>query len=322
MKAEANIAAWKVVSSIGNGGGISRAAIEAGIDIPACSRLVQGLEQETGIALVDRSSRPARLTEAGEKILPFAKALIESWDALREKLREAASEPAVLSLGLPANLPRTSSIRTIREYKETDPGLSVSITIDASHVDVQEGRVGAALIPYTPEDRAGLVVWPAGRMTNVPLASPEYIAKRGFPRSPEDLKEHDVIIRHVENYPDRERLQKGNVTVPLRFRRAVFKGDVISGLALALSGEGVALDLAYSIARPYIDSGRLVPVLSGWHREEWEISIVISKALAKNARIVRFMKVFVEEETKALGKRAGEVREALGKISARKTGKP
>ncbi len=67
---------------------VTRAAAELHIAQPALSKQISQLEQELGIALFDRVGRNVRLTEAGEALLPHARAVMAQVDAARAEMAE------------------------------------------------------------------------------------------------------------------------------------------------------------------------------------------------------------------------------------------
>ena len=82
----------------------------------------------------------------------------------------------------------------IQSYRQKDPNLKVEILSDVDHEDVISGKVDVAYLPYRPPAES-LFIWNVNKVGNVPLATPEYVWKRGNPQSPEDLRTHDIILR-------------------------------------------------------------------------------------------------------------------------------
>ena len=72
----------------------SRAAEEHGITQSAASQRVSHLEKRLGITLIDRSTRPLQLTEAGQALLEQAQRLIEQYDGLFRQM--ARFKPATV----------------------------------------------------------------------------------------------------------------------------------------------------------------------------------------------------------------------------------
>ena len=70
----------KVVES----GSFSKAASQLHVAQPALSKQVQQFEEDLGLALIERGSRPVRLTEPGRVIYEQALQILERVDDLRE----------------------------------------------------------------------------------------------------------------------------------------------------------------------------------------------------------------------------------------------
>ncbi len=67
---------------------VTRAAAELHIAQPALSKQISQLEHELGVALFDRVGRNVRLTEAGESLLPHARAVMAQVEAARAEMAE------------------------------------------------------------------------------------------------------------------------------------------------------------------------------------------------------------------------------------------
>lgn len=67
---------------------VTRAAAELHIAQPALSKQISQLEHELGVALFDRVGRNVRLTEAGEALLPHARAVMAQVEAARAEMAE------------------------------------------------------------------------------------------------------------------------------------------------------------------------------------------------------------------------------------------
>ncbi|OJJ10972.1 LysR family transcriptional regulator [Alphaproteobacteria bacterium AO1-B] len=75
----------RVFETVDRMGGVKHAAQELNVSLPAVSQALRHLEHHIGTSLFDRSTRPARLTAAGEILL---KAVTDN----RERLMEALSD--------------------------------------------------------------------------------------------------------------------------------------------------------------------------------------------------------------------------------------
>ncbi|MFI2206676.1 LysR family transcriptional regulator [Streptomyces sp. NPDC020192] len=94
-----------------------RAASRLLIAGPSLSQQIKALERDLGVRLFDRDRRSVTLTPAGAALLPDARALLDSADALRHRAaRIAGSEPVRLGYvsWLPADLTaRTSAVARV-----------------------------------------------------------------------------------------------------------------------------------------------------------------------------------------------------------------
>ncbi|MEV4434331.1 LysR family transcriptional regulator [Streptomyces sp. NPDC049585] len=86
-----DLAALELLLAVARLGSLGRAARELGITQPAASGRVRALERLLGVALVDRSPRGSRLTEAGVLVTDWARRIVEAaeaFDAGARALRE------------------------------------------------------------------------------------------------------------------------------------------------------------------------------------------------------------------------------------------
>ena len=75
-------------------GSFSKAADQRSVAQPALSRHIRSLENWLGVALVDRGTHPASLTEAGRHFLPMARDILNRLTLAREETRNAGNNAA------------------------------------------------------------------------------------------------------------------------------------------------------------------------------------------------------------------------------------
>ena len=76
--------------AVAEAGGLTRAAETLNLSLPAISRRLSGLEEELGIALLERSTRRVALTQTGREFLPRARRLLDELEESLLGIREAA----------------------------------------------------------------------------------------------------------------------------------------------------------------------------------------------------------------------------------------
>ena len=130
----------------------TRAAEKLHIAQPPLSRQIQQLEEEVGMVLFDRDSRPLRLTEAGRLFYEHAAQVLERFDDLRTMMRRfrEAERPRFV-IGFVASTIYAALPNLIRRFRAETPGLDVSLVemvsleqiaaLKDGRIDVGFGRI-------------------------------------------------------------------------------------------------------------------------------------------------------------------------------------
>ena len=100
-----NIRRLQIFESVARLGGFSRAAQELHMAQPAVSIAVKKLEEELGVALLDRAGRQLRLTAEGAEALAGGRQILFQADSLKQRVAEMAGlAKGELSLACPSML--------------------------------------------------------------------------------------------------------------------------------------------------------------------------------------------------------------------------
>src|SRR5262245_28663618 len=91
MNSDLNIDDVRAFVAAVDGGSVAKAALRLNLTQPAVSRRIQRLEDTLGITLLDRDSKPARPTRAGEAAYRRCVAVLRASEALTRETRAAAS---------------------------------------------------------------------------------------------------------------------------------------------------------------------------------------------------------------------------------------
>jgi DNA-binding transcriptional LysR family regulator len=138
----------KTLLAIAESGSFSKAADVVHLTVSAVSQQIQALEQEVGAQFFDRSSRPPRLTAAGQQMVEAARDLVRT----AENAIDAVSGRRVVGT-LAIGSVRTSAIsllpRAIVQFRADHPGLRIKLRVAMSETllqDVLAGRLDAAMV--------------------------------------------------------------------------------------------------------------------------------------------------------------------------------
>ncbi|WP_326825324.1 LysR family transcriptional regulator [Streptosporangium sp. NBC_01756] len=130
-------------------GGFGRAAERLSIVQSAVSQQIRRLERELGVPLFDRSTRYVRLSGAGERLLPEARAVLAATDRTRQVAADIrAGTDGVLRLGIVQG-PGDRIYRTLNELAAVAPRLQVRprrLSLSARLSAIRSGELDAALV--------------------------------------------------------------------------------------------------------------------------------------------------------------------------------
>jgi DNA-binding transcriptional LysR family regulator len=105
----------------------TRAAERLHLTQQALSGQIRQLEERVGTQLVERSSRPMRLTRAGETLLEHARPLLAGAEHAILATRAAGTEAARLTVGYPAPLTRRLVAPAFERFQTTHPEVELTI---------------------------------------------------------------------------------------------------------------------------------------------------------------------------------------------------
>ncbi|MCC2655840.1 MAG: LysR family transcriptional regulator [Panacagrimonas sp.] len=221
-------------------GSFTAAADALEISKAAVSKYVGRLEDALGARLLQRTTRRLTLTEAGEAFYRrSAAALEEIDDATREVASLSGAPRGVLRISAPVYLGTTRIAPLIAPFRAAHPEVSLDIEFSDRHVDLVRERFDVA-IRISQLGDSSLVARKLAPCPQLVCASPAYLKRRGTPKTPAELRDHDCLIYGLDRAPHEWKLRppKGrwiavNVRGPLRTNNDhALKQAAIDGLGL------------------------------------------------------------------------------------------
>jgi len=133
----------------------TRAAERLHIAQPPLSRQIQQLEEDLGVALIEKGSRPLKLTEAGQFFLAHAKPLLDQVRDLKAMTQRVGKLERTLSVGFVASTLYGLLPDIIRRYRERHPEVEVTLhemtTVEQLKA-LKEGRIDVGFGRIKSED--------------------------------------------------------------------------------------------------------------------------------------------------------------------------
>ena len=107
------------------------------------------------------------------------------------------------------------------------------------------------------------------------LCSPEYLRRYGLPRTVDNLKKHTGLLLKTKTHLLTRFLYKGSQQSNLLQWKTLFlTHDQLAIKRLLLNHQGITTDLYFGHLLEEIKNGDLVPILPGWERSPWIMSLV------------------------------------------------
>ncbi|MBH5390535.1 LysR substrate-binding domain-containing protein [Bradyrhizobium diversitatis] len=148
--------------SVVEAGGFTRAGARVHRTQSTVSQQIKRLEEDVGQLLLHRDGKDVRPTEAGERLLSYARRLLSLAEEARDVLRQPDSEGAI-RLGIPEDFAAYRLPRLLGAFSRSHPGLRLDVRADQSkHLarDLERGELDLALYKREAGGKDAIAVWP------------------------------------------------------------------------------------------------------------------------------------------------------------------
>jgi DNA-binding transcriptional LysR family regulator len=174
--------------------GFSAAAARMGVSASAVSQTIRALEDKLGVALFQRSTRRVNLTDSGKALL----ARIEpALGAITAALDAVSGSQGGASAPLRINAPRLAAIvllaPVLGAFRAMCPAVTLEVWVDDGLADIIGDSFDAGIRFGETLHQDMIAVPISAAMEMAVVGSPEYLAIRGTPESPHDLREHECL---------------------------------------------------------------------------------------------------------------------------------
>jgi DNA-binding transcriptional LysR family regulator len=244
-------------------GSFSATASQMRVGQPAVSKAIAQLEDWLGVRLLFRSTRGVTPTEAGINFYVRAKRSIEE---IEEAVLAARGSGAALSgkLRVAASIcfSRLDIMRQLGRFLEKHPGLEIDMVLDDGPINLVEEGIDVAFRGGSLTDST-FVARKIGQARRLVLATPNYFAKHGQPKSPAELIAHQSVIYAPDGGGMSWTFRRGSAetSVEIGGRLKVTASEGLREAVFAHLGIAVASEWIFA---PELASGIVKAVLNDW----------------------------------------------------------
>jgi DNA-binding transcriptional LysR family regulator len=271
----------------------SAAARHFGIGQPGISKTVVALEERLGVRLLVRSTRQLAPTEAGVAYYERAtRALAEANEADAAAQGLGTGLEGRLRVCVPVTFARIHLVPKLATFLEAHPRLLLELVMDDRIIDLLEENIDVALRLGDLTDSA-LPARKLGESERIVMASPDYLARRGVPKTPADILAHDAVVyaQRVggEEWLFRQGTSETSVQIQSRLNLTAAEGV----RAAVLAGLGLTISSRWMFA-PEIESGQVQQVLKEWPLPPMPLWAVYPSGKLTSTKARAFVKWFEE----------------------------
>jgi DNA-binding transcriptional LysR family regulator len=143
-------------------GGFTRAGERVHRTQSTVSQQIKRLEEDVGQPLLNRSGKDVTPTEAGERLLSYARRLLSLAEEARDVMARPGTEGAV-RLGIPEDFAAYRLTQLLAAFSRSHPGLRLDVRADQSvylRRDLERGELDLALLKRGANEKGGIASWP------------------------------------------------------------------------------------------------------------------------------------------------------------------
>ena len=239
-----------------------RVAGELGVTPSAVSQAIRTLEARLGVALFVRTTRSVGLTEAGQRFLDRAGPAFEELVAAGEAARGFGERPTgLLRLTLPRSVVPLIIEPMLASFCQAYPDVQLEIAASDEMVDLASGGfdAGIRMGEFIAPDMVAVRLTPS--FAWMVVGSPDYLARKGRPEAPQDLRNHACLrLRRSNGMIAPWHFTDGNTPLEASFSGPLIAHDYPTLLGAAMRGVGLA-QVPQPVAQRAIAEGKLEPLL-------------------------------------------------------------
>jgi DNA-binding transcriptional LysR family regulator len=233
------------------------------------SRAIDRVEERLGVRLLLRSTRALSLTAEGQAYLQTARRILADLDDAEQQIADQGAPRGRLRVSAALSHGRLCVVPLLGEFAALYPHIVVDIALTDTLVDVAGGQADVA-IRFGPLADSSLTVRKIGTTGRVVVASPDYLARHGTPRTPEDLHRHNCLNFNFRRAEPVWPFRRDGKDFSLAVKGGIEANNGETLGQLAALGIGVARVGAFSVADE-LESGRLVPILEEYNPGDVEL---------------------------------------------------
>jgi DNA-binding transcriptional LysR family regulator len=304
------LAAMRTFRTVVEAGGFSAAARRLNLSKAAVSKQIAELEAHFGTALLQRTTRRLNVTDTGRRYFENCVRLLDELTEIEAEVRHSQAEPSGrLRISAPIAFGNKLLGPVVCELTRRFPKLELQFELNDRFVDLIEEGFDAALRIRTNLPDSSLMAKRLCRITRSVCAAPSYLKRKGTPKSPEELKQHDCLIYTLSTSPFDWRFMIGNKAVNVPVGGGIQSNNGQFLMAPLLAGQGIAFLPDFTVG-DFIREGKLRRILTDFPVDDHDLYLVYPANRHQSPKLRAFMEVATQHLRGALDRDGATKKEA------------
>ena len=232
----------------------------------------------------------------GRALQARARVLVEEYDLLERSAQETAKPRGVLKLSAQISFGQQLA-PTLLDFANFYPDVALDVSFTDRIVNLVEEGFDAAVRISSLAD-SSLISRKLANIQGATVAAPQYLAKRGTPRIPDDLRNHEAILDLNTADPYTWFFDAGSKRLEVRVSGRLRFGNPYISLAAARAGFGIARVPDF-VVENNLKNGELVRLLEKYEPEAPVTMYIVyphARHLASKVRV--FVDFLIERYTR------------------------
>jgi DNA-binding transcriptional LysR family regulator len=278
-------------------GNLSAAAKSIGISRGVVSYHLKKLEQHLGVKLLNRSTRSLALTDAGKTYYQRCRIIAEQAFQANQQIENYKNEPVgLLKITCPVNIGLQTIVPALNEFRRLYPKIELDVMLTDEVVNILKEGIDFA-IRGAPLVDSALQATKLSTLPTILCAAPEYLAKRGRPKMPAELMQHDWVIYKLASTV--LELKKGTRSYSVKLKGTIRTNNAAARTAFVEGGHGIGRIPTYDCV-PKINAGLLEQVLADYDLSNIDVYGVFPPGTAATKKLrllINYLKDYFAKQT-------------------------
>jgi LysR family transcriptional regulator for bpeEF and oprC len=267
------------------------AAQSMGVTPSGVSKSVARLEQRLGVRLLNRTTRSLSLTDAGATFFNRCRDALRAVDEAEDALAAERGKPrGRLRVDMPLGIARVFVVPALPRFLAKHPELELQMSMSDRLVDMAEEGIDVVVRVGQQLKDSTLVARELWEPRIQLCASPDYLRRRGEPKVPEDVLQHDCVNFFNPNtgqlleWQFEKDGERRSIAAPGRI--AMNNGEAVTEAVIA--GAGLGMVFGPLLERP-LAAGLLRPLLTDWAHDTRKMWALYRKERQSSPKVKAFV---------------------------------